>query len=82
MALRERISEILLKDWDPFGVQSEPLAQDEYEGYVNLIGDMLRNNATVDDLFNALDELESDMGLLVGSSERKRDTAQKLRSLL
>jgi hypothetical protein len=33
-AIQESIREILLRDWDPIGVNDVPEAQDEYDSYV------------------------------------------------
>jgi hypothetical protein len=40
------IRQVLLRDWDPIGVQDEPNAQDEYDGYVGRIYRVLARGAS------------------------------------
>jgi hypothetical protein len=40
-ALYEKIREVLIKEWDPIGVQALPEAQDEYDGYIPTLYSML-----------------------------------------
>ncbi|HEY4202135.1 MAG TPA: hypothetical protein VGM83_16395 [Devosiaceae bacterium] len=81
MTMRDEVRKILRSDWDPVGIKFEPLAQTEYDAYVSLIHDMVTNGQTADQLFEMLDELEGEMGILVGNDTTRRAAAEKLRAL-
>ncbi len=40
-AAKLQIRQVLLEEWDPIGIADEPLAQDEYDGYLGGIYDLL-----------------------------------------
>ena len=43
--IRSAIRGVLLEVWDPIGVRDAPYAQDEYDGYLGQIYDLLVSNA-------------------------------------
>src|ERR1700758_3487539 len=43
--IRVQIRDVLLEVWDPIGVKDEPHAQDEYDGYIGDIYEMLTKGA-------------------------------------
>lgn len=62
--LQKRISTILLKEWDPIGIQDIPEAQDEYDTYVIPLYKMLIEKRTIHEIFDYLVWAESEhMGL-------------------
>ena len=53
--LHEKIKQILIRDWDPIGVQDIPKAQDEYDAaYAPDIHTMLITGRPVNDVFEYL----------------------------
>lgn len=45
-AIRAALGDILLRHWDPIGIQHIPEAQDEYDGYVGGVYQLLAEGAT------------------------------------
>jgi hypothetical protein len=45
--LSKRVDEVLFYIWDPIGVQPEPCARSEYEGYVPKICQLVEENDTI-----------------------------------
>ena len=43
--IRVEIRRVLLDTWDPIGIRDEPNAQDEYDGYMGEIFDLLMKRA-------------------------------------
>ena len=75
------IQAILLKDWDPIGIQDVPEAQDEYDGYVGGVYRLLANDASVEAIAEHLGTVERDsMGLSTPSSSLLT-VAHKLKQL-
>jgi hypothetical protein len=52
--IRVEIRRVLLDDWDPIGIKDEPNAQDEYDGYIGRLYELLVENATDAELSNYL----------------------------
>ena len=44
--IRIQIRHVLLATWDPIGVKDEPNAQDEYDGYIGRLYELLTSNAS------------------------------------
>jgi hypothetical protein len=53
-AIRLQIRGILLDIWDPIGIKDEPNAQNEYDGYIGSIYDLLVSKASDDSLIDYL----------------------------
>ena len=80
--LMESIRLILLKDWDPIGVQKFPEAQDEYDGYVGGVYGILSRGASENDISRYLLHIETDsMGLNSRELETLQPVSQKLKNL-
>ena len=72
---------ILMRDWDPIGINDEPAAQDEYDSYVAPLLHLLRQGVSSSALSDRLLRIETvEMGL-PGDRERALRVAQKLREL-
>jgi hypothetical protein len=72
-AWRQRLREILNRDWDPIGVVRDFSADDEYDGYVGKIAAMLRDNASDEELLTYLKWAEVEhMGLGPARFDRTR----------
>jgi hypothetical protein len=69
--IRVEIRRVFLDTWDPIGIRDEPNAQDEYDGYIGEVFELLANGSPdskiLDYLFEAAHE---HMGL---SSSRRED---------
>jgi hypothetical protein len=67
---------LLMDEWDPIGVRAIPEAADEYDSYVGVVGRMLREGATHDELEAYLTDMrENYMGLGPSATGRERDSA-------
>ena len=63
-AIQHSIRQVLLHDWDPFGVADEPRAQDEYDSYVGAVYRLLTSGASEREIAEHLWKIENDrMGL-------------------
>lgn len=81
--LLKEVRDILFRDWDPIGVNDQPLCQNEYDSYAPGICRLLRAGADEDKLANQLGRLQKiSMGLSATNPERDRKVASRLLSLL
>ena len=81
-SLYKRISVILLKEWDPSGVQDFPEAFDEYDSYVMPLYKMLIDKKPLQDIFEYLVWAESQhMGLSIVDRQHTHLVAEKLKGL-
>ena len=63
-AIQDSIRRVLLKDWDPIGIQDEPNAQDEYDSYVGGVYRLLVQGASPAEVADHLATVEREaMGL-------------------
>ncbi|GGY20405.1 hypothetical protein GCM10011289_25020 [Paludibacterium paludis] len=77
-ALHQKIKSVLMRDWDPIGVQAIPEAEDEYDSYVPTLYSMLISRKPVSEVFEYLAWLETEhMGLTV-DRQRTLSIAEKL----
>jgi len=75
------IKQILLQDWDPIGVNDVPEAQDEYDSYVWGVYSRLIRQASEQELFDYLWEMETgDIGLY-GDASHTQAVVEKLMAL-
>jgi len=80
-ALFSAVRLILMRDWDPIGINDEPAAQDEYDSYVAPLLHLLRDGVSSSALSERLLQIETiEMGL-PGDRERAVRVADKLRGL-
>lgn len=73
---------VLLNTWDPIGINDEPNAQNEYDGYIGELYDLLvsgaPDSALLDYLYWAVYE---NMGLDASSREDMQETVDALRKI-
>jgi len=78
LTLHWKIRNVLLKEWDPIGIQAIPEAEDEYDGYVPTLYSMLVSRKPIHEVFEYLLWLETEhMGLTV-DRQRTQSIAEKL----
>jgi len=81
-AVQELIRDILLRDWDPIGINDVPEAQDEYDSYVGGVYRLLASHSSADEIIDHLITIESQtMGLSPPGRERLRPVANRLLAL-
>ena len=81
-AFRSEIGRILLQEWDPIGVVDEPMAADEYDGYVYGVFRLLLDGAPAPTIAAHLAEIERKrMGMKGVISPRHHAVASTLRAL-
>lgn len=65
MKIDPRIEAILLKQWDPIGINNDPAAVSEYYTYASQIYGMIKNGKSEKDIAEYLIRVtEEDLGLL------------------
>lgn len=79
---RAQIRKVLLNVWDPIGVQNEPNAQDEYDGYIGEIYGLLVKKATDQEITDRLLYIVRErMGLDAANAEDMQPTVRALRGI-
>lgn len=81
-SLYEQVSTILLKEWDPIGVQNAPEAQDEYANYIPPICDLIISRKSESDIFDCLCWIETEHMGLKGNEASTKSIAKKLVQLI
>jgi hypothetical protein len=76
--LFNEIRNILLRDWDPIGVQEIPEAQDEYDSYVDSICKLIKLKKSEKEIFNYLWWIETEYMGLSGDKKHTKIIAHKL----
>ncbi len=76
--LMEEIQKILLKEWDPIGIQDIPEAQDEYDSYVSDIYKLIQSKRTESEVFDYLWGIETEHMGLSGDKKHTQTIANKL----
>lgn len=79
--LHQQIKDLLLREWDPIGVQAIPEAQDEYDGYVPTLHSMLISRKPAHEVFEYLLWLETEHMGLTADRQRTQSIAEKLAGL-
>lgn len=69
------IETVLMKYWDPIGVNNEPRAHDEYDIYAKTLFNLIREGASAQMLSDKLIEIERNMLGLPGNLERANAVA-------
>jgi len=72
------IQKILLKEWDPTGIQDIPEAQDEYDSYISSIYKLIKSSKTENELFDYLWWIETEHMGISGNKKHTKVIAQKL----
>lgn len=79
--LIEEIQKILLKEWDPIGIQDIPEAQDEYDSYVPDVCKLIQSKKTASEIFDYLWGIETEHMGLSGDKKHTQTIAHKLSKL-
>ena len=78
--IRVQIRHVLLEVWDPIGVRDEPNAQDEYDGYIGPVFELLVHDGTDAQIVDHLHWAEERMGMN-GSRHNDQDVVTALRAI-
>jgi hypothetical protein len=77
--LWQAVKEILFREWDPIGINSNPACSDEYDSYVNTIVRFLQAGADEYKIAEHLRNLRRvSMGLSLADEDRDRQIARRL----
>ena len=79
--IQDAIAAILLRDWDPIGIQNEPMCQHEYYAYVGGVYHLLGGQATVEQVAEHLGNVESAQIGTQTTTEHRLAVARKLCAL-
>ena len=80
--IRVQIRHVLLEVWDPIGVKDEPNAQDEYDGYLGDVYELLINGEPDEKIAEYLHGVVYDrMGLESARLSDMAPTVQALRAI-
>jgi hypothetical protein len=81
-SIRVQIRHVLLEVWDPIGVKDEPNAQDEYDGYIGGLYELLVGQAADSELAKYLYWAAHDrMGFDASQIRDMDETVQALRQI-
>lgn len=75
------VREILMRDWDPIGINEVREAQDEYDEYAAVVTQMIRKGASREEFYRYLRGVETDSIGLRGDRERASLAAESLSAL-
>ncbi len=76
------IRRVLWEQWDPIGVNDNPRAFGEYDGYSNSLYNLLMGGASDDELAQRLQQHETvDMGLPRRTNEQRMTAVRALRAI-
>jgi hypothetical protein len=76
------VRSILLVDWDPIGIGSNPHLFDEYDRYIGEIANIISKDSTIEDIANLLKKIEEEeMNGLKTSYTMLHNIALKLKEL-
>jgi hypothetical protein len=78
--IRIAIRRVFLNVWDPIGVRDAPMAQDEYDGYLGGMFELLMRDASDAELKAYLDRCVDRMGM-DSSRHSDADVIKALRSI-
>lgn len=79
--LLHAIHKILLKEWDPLGIQRIPTMRDEYDDYLPNIFRMIRQNSSESEIFEYLWWIEQKVIEKKGVKEKTLRVAALLKKL-
>ena len=79
----QAVKEVLFREWDPIGVNSNPARSDEYDSYASGIVRLLQAEADEYKIAEHLRSLQRvSMGMSSANEERDRGIARRLISLV
>jgi hypothetical protein len=80
--IQDLIRQVLLRDWNPIGVNNDPELADEYDSYIAPVYRILVGSRSEHDLIDLLYRAERDqIGTACESPEQLRTVAQTLMAL-
>ena len=79
--IQDEIRSVLLQTWDPIGIQNEPNAKDEYDGYVEGIYRLLSKGASDDELATHLWLIVTDRMGFSADKLAQEETVKELRKI-
>jgi hypothetical protein len=79
--IRVEIRRVLLTVWDPIGIRDESNAQDEYDGYLGGVFDLLTKGASDDHISEHLLQIVKDPMGLPAKKEDMQGTVSALRQI-
>lgn len=80
--IRALIHQVLLEVWDPIGIKDEPNAQNEYDGYIGKVYDLLVCHADDSQLIDYLYWATHDnMGFDAATKSDMKDTVEALKKI-
>ena len=80
--IQDSIREVLLRIWDPIGINGTPEAKDEYDSYIGGVYQLLASHCSSDQIVDYLGTIESQMmGLGVPNRDYLTHVANQLLSL-
>ncbi|MBX7131861.1 MAG: hypothetical protein K1X67_04190 [Fimbriimonadaceae bacterium] len=79
--LMGEVDQILWDEWDPIGVNDEPLARSEYSAYVGPVVSLLLRNADANEIAAHLEQIEKVMMECDRGDEVRRKVVERLKSI-
>ncbi len=80
--IRVEMRHVLLEVWDPIGIKDEPNAQDEYDGYIGKLYDLLVSHADDSRISDYLYwAVHDNMGLDAASRSDMQITVEALKKI-
>jgi hypothetical protein len=80
--MRVQIRHVLLQVWDPIGIKDEPNAQDEYDGYIGRLYELLVSRASESELAEYLYWVAHDrMGFDAAQMRDMEETVEALQRI-
>lgn len=80
-AIQDAIRQVLLRSWNPIGVDEEPEFRDEYDSFIGGAYRILTSGRSEEELIAYLFESEKALGMPCESPEQLRPVAQALLAL-
>jgi hypothetical protein len=79
--IRVEIRHVLMQVWDPIGIRDEPNAQDEYDGYLGKIYELLVRGASDEGIAQYLCSVVTERMELRATADGMADTVAALRRI-
>jgi hypothetical protein len=79
--IRVAMRHVLMEVWDPIGVKDEPNAQDEYDGYLGGVYELLVSGASDEDIENHLWRIVTERMELNAKKSDMASTVKALREI-
>jgi hypothetical protein len=79
--IRVAIRHVLMDVWDPIGVKDEPNAQDEYDGYLGGVYELLVSGASDDNIAEHLWRIVTERMELSAKKSNMANTVKALRQI-